>query len=205
MAAAPGGRVEMHLRDVKQTPGSSGTLSIRAVDAAGNLGPAATADIRVSDRLPTPLPGPSITRAPSATARNLPRLGSIEVAVLDELDKVHPVSGELIPSQPEGYLAANHLWNAGARRIALQAARNEFVAFQVLLRGADVADREPIRPELTFDAPAGRSPRVEFGRYQAVASRRGPLPDPIVPLDFPAVAPTDANNRQPARRGLYPA
>ena len=59
MAAAPGARVEMHLRDLKLAPGSIGTLSIRAVDAAGNLGPAATADIRVSDRLPAPLPGPS--------------------------------------------------------------------------------------------------------------------------------------------------
>ena len=59
---------------------------------------------------------------------------------------------------------------------------------------ADVARSGQVRPELTFDAPAGRSPRVEFGRYRAVASRSGPLPDPIVPLDFPAGAPTDAKN-----------
>jgi hypothetical protein len=196
MAGAPGARVEIHLPDLKLSPGSAGTLSVRAVDAAGNLGPAATADIRGSDRGSAPLPGPSTipTPFPSAPATKLPRLGSIEGAVLDELDKVYPVAGELIPSQPVGCLADNHLRNAGTRRIAPQGARNEFVAFQVLLRGADVADREQVRPELTFDAPAGRCPWVEFGQYRCVGTRRGPLPDPIVPLDFPAGAPTGTMN-----------
>ncbi len=186
----------MHLRDLKLSPGSVGTLSVRAVDAAGNLGPAATANIRVSDRLPAPLPGSATATSPARTAApsTLPRLGSLEVAILDELDKVHPVTGELIPSQPEGYPAANHLWNADARRIALQAARNEFVAFQVLLRGAGGSDRDQVRPELTFEAPAGRAPRVEFGRYQSVNSRNGPLPDPIVPLDFPTSGAKGAKN-----------
>src|SRR5262249_4943817 len=132
--------------------------------------------------------------ARGAPAKELPRLGAIEVAVLDELDKVHPVTGELIPSQPEGYLSANHLWDAGTRRIALHAARNELIAFQVLLRGADDAARHRVRPELTFDAPAGRSPRVEFGRYHTGASKNGPLPDPIVPLDFPTAATVDVKN-----------
>ena len=71
MAGEPGARVEMHLRDLKLPPGSSATLSVRAVDAAGNLGPAATAGIRVSDRLPAALPGPATatSRSPSATRR----------------------------------------------------------------------------------------------------------------------------------------
>src|SRR5262249_47439006 len=64
----------------------------------------------------------------------------------------------------------------------------------ILLRGADVADREQVRPDLTFDAPSGRSPRVEFGRYRPVASRNGPLPDPIVPLESPSGAPAVAKN-----------
>lgn len=186
MAGAPGGRVEMHLRDLGLSPGATIRLAIRAVDAAGNPGPPATADVRVSARQPAPMPGPLAPR--SATAATLPRLGSIEVAVIDELDKVHSVTGALIPSQPEGYLSSNHLWDA--RRITLQAARNEFVAFQVVLRGVDGTSRSRIRPELTFDA--GRSPRVEFGRYRPVASKKGPLPDPIVPIDAPAGSPRDA-------------
>ncbi len=197
IAGEPGARVEMHLHDLNLAPGSAPMLSVRAVDAAGNISPAATAAIRVSGRLPAALPGASKAASPppSAVSRNLPRLGPFEVAVLDELDKVHPVTGELIPPQPEGYVAANHLWNADGRRITLQAARNEFVAFQVLLRSDKLADRDPITPELTFDAPPGRAPRVEFGRYQPISSRNGPLPDPIVPLDFPASDPIGTKNR----------
>ena len=52
-----------------------------------------------------------------------------------------PSPATLIPAQPEGYLAANHLWNAASRQITLQAARNEFVAFQVLLRARELSRR----------------------------------------------------------------
>ena len=47
-----------------------------------------------------------------------PRLGTAEVAVLDELDKVHPVTGALIPAAARRAIwKANHLWVAnGARR-----------------------------------------------------------------------------------------
>ena len=85
--------------------GESATLSVRAVDAAGNLGPAATASIRVSDRLPAPLPQPPTASSPppSAATKTLPRLGSIEVAILDELDKVHPDHGRADP-RPAGGL-----------------------------------------------------------------------------------------------------
>ncbi len=54
---------------------------------------------------------------------SLPRLGGSEVAIIDELDKVNPITGEMIPSQPEGYLAANHLWDAKKKQITLHAAR----------------------------------------------------------------------------------
>ena len=106
--------------------------------------------------------------------------------MFDELDKVHPDSGELIPTQPDGYLAGNHLWDASGRRIRLHAARNEFVAFQILLRSPIPVLPESIRPQLVIDGPAGKSIRVAFGRYHTVPSRSGPLPDPIVPLDFPS-------------------
>ena len=160
--------------NTKLSPGSAGPLTVRAVDAAGNLGPAATADIRTSDRLPAPFPGPATAArpTPSGAMGTLPRLGSIEVAVLDELDKVHPVTGEFIPSQPEGYFTVNHLWNADGRRITLQAARNEFIAFQILLRGEDVADRDQVQPELTFEAPPGRGP-LAHGRAAVVAGCLG--------------------------------
>src|SRR5262249_12428694 len=79
-------------------------------------------------------------------------------------------------------LAANHLWNATARKIELQAARNEVVAFQILLRG-DI-EAGSITPEFTFAGSAGKTIRAEIGRYYPVASKHGPMPDPLVPLSF---------------------
>ncbi len=190
MAGRPGARVQMALHDLGLSPGSTATLAVRAVDAAGNVGPASKLDIRISGHRPTPLPAATRPSSAAPASAPLPRLGPIEVAVIDELDKVHPDTLAFIPVQPEGYLAANHLWRADDRRITLHAARNEFVAFQICLQGSTAAVRAGITPELTFDAPAGpsRSPRVEFGRYHPVPSKGGPLPDPIVPLDFPVAS-----------------
>jgi hypothetical protein len=176
LAGKVGERVRMHLRDLRIKPGAEVEIAVRAVDGAGNVGPAATGKVRVSDRIAAPLPG--VAPKPFAEQAPLPRLGEMEIAVIDELDKIHPESGEMIPKQPDGYLAANHLWSAKDKRIRLHAARNEFVAFQVLLRGR-VQDA---RPKLTFEGADGAKFQAVFGNYHHISSKKGPLPDPIVPL-----------------------
>jgi hypothetical protein len=182
LAGAPGGRVRAHLRDLGLKGGSDVKLSVRAVDGAGNTGPPATATVRVSSRTPAPLPGAMPDVKPASTSdAALPRLGGAEVAVIDELDKVQPVTGATVPDQPKGYFAANHLWDARARQVSLHAARNEFVAFQVVIRGRDV----DARPELTFDGPNAPRVKTAFGRYLTVGSKLGPMPDPVVPLGGP--------------------
>jgi hypothetical protein len=175
-AGKPGERVRMRLRDLDLDPGAEVVVAVRAADGAGNVGPATEARVRISDRVPGPLPG----KLPvlEVGKGELPRLGAAQVAVLDELDKVNPVSGIMFPRQPEGYLATNHLWNADDRQVRLHAARNEFIAFQVLLRGAVAG----VRPQMTFDGADGDKIRVQLGRYTHVATKQGPLPDPIVPL-----------------------
>src|SRR5262249_38602421 len=149
VAGQPGERVRMHLRDLDLKAGAKVKLAVKAVDGAGNVGPAAELAVTVSDREAKPLPGKA--GKPFIEPGPLPSLGQAEVAVLDELDKVHPVTGEMIPKQAEGYLAANHLWSARGKEVHIQAARNEHVAFQVLLRGTV----KGVRPELTF---ADKSP-----------------------------------------------
>ena len=176
LAKKAGENVRMHLRDLKLKPGAEVEIAVRAVDGAGNVGAAATAKVRVSSRIAAPLPGSA--PKPIADAAPLPRLGDAEIAILDELDKVHPISGEMIPKQADGYLVANHLWSAKAKRIRLHAARNEFVAFQVLLRGSI----KGMRPKLTFEGVDGAKIQTVFGNYRHVTSKKGPLPDPIVPL-----------------------
>jgi hypothetical protein len=186
LAAAPGARVEAHLRDLNITAGASVNLSVQAVDAAGNRSPAAIARVKVSGRQPAVLPKPKSHPERPSRAPAVPRFAGTEIAIVDELDKVHPATGAMIPPQPEDYLLANHLWDAGTQTITLQAARNEFVAFQVLLRGSSPV--ASLKPELVFDGAKAGILKVELGWYGLVPSKLGPLPDPIVPLEMPAVA-----------------
>jgi Domain of unknown function (DUF4091) len=175
LAKAPGERVRMHLRDLGRANPGELNLTVRAVDGAGNQGTEARAKVRLSTRsVERWTMGPGYTPIPAP----LPKLAGGEVAIIDELDKVQPVTGELIPGQPEVYLASNPLWYAKGRLIHLHAARNEFVGFQILLKGPIAG----AKPSLAFEGAAGSKVRVEFGRYRHVKTGKGPLPDPIVPL-----------------------
>ncbi len=186
LAGLPGMRVEMHVRDLglKQVP--SAVVAVQAVDGAGNIGPAVTATVRFLGKPGGSLPGsaPEMAHVPAAT--RLPRLGVAEVAVIDELDKVDPQTGIFIPPQPREYVRGNHIWNAAERRIRLHSARNEFVAFQVLIQGRQLGSDMGLRPELVFSGQSGATIQVACGRYQLVPTPAGHLPDPIVPLSVAA-------------------
>jgi hypothetical protein len=194
LARKPGERVRMHLRDLGLAGGAEVEIAVRAVDAAGNLGPPVRRIVTVSNHVAPKLPGrPGVL---FTKVQPLPKLGKAEVAVIDELDKVQPVSGALIPAQPTEYLAANHLWSAWNGEIELSAARNEFVGFQVLLRGAVTG----VQAELAFPA-AARGVQSSFGRYVHVATSQGPLPDPVVPLTGPFAVPTPEEKIQGQKSG----
>src|SRR5207244_3785145 len=51
LAEEPDRRARMHLRDLAVRPGSDVSLSVRAADGAGNVGPPAELKVRVSARL----------------------------------------------------------------------------------------------------------------------------------------------------------
>jgi len=178
-AGEPGQTVEMHLRDLALIPGSRHSLRIQAVDGAGNIGPAVETTIAVSDFRPQALPTSSIAQVKPDPAGPLPKLGGCEVAVIDTLDKVHPVSGAFIPPQSPEYLRANHLWNAKGRTIHLHAARGEIVNFQVLLKGQTTA---PVVPSLTGLEPLGPGLRISFAELRSVPTDAGPMPDALVPV-----------------------
>ena len=184
LAGPPGAGVQMHLRDLGLERKSAALLTVTAVDAAGNVGPSMTGTVRLLGKAGVKLPGvpPEITKVPASTP--LPRLGAGDVAVIDELDKIHPVTGELIPSQDKTYLRANHLWNAASRTISVQAGRNEFIAFQVVVQGRQLGRDVDLRPELEFNGPVEGKLERAYGRYHLVPTPVGPLPDPIVPLEM---------------------
>jgi hypothetical protein len=185
MAGRPGQRVEMHVRDLKIAPGATIRVEVRAVDAAGNVGPAASLSARTSGLKAIPLPPATIADVAPRPDLPLPNLGPAQVAVIDELDKVRPSDGSVVPASPPGHLAANHLWDAQSRKVRLAAARNEFVAFQVVARGGT----KPVRPEITWAKSSNDGVfKSKIGRFEMVNTPAGPMPDPIVPLEVPSAA-----------------
>jgi hypothetical protein len=175
-AAKAGERVELHLRDGSYRAGEKLRAAVSAVDGAGNRGPAAELDFVASSETLPPLAEASLPEWRGGGA--MPKIGKAEIAILDALDKVHPVTGSLIPSQDDGYLATNHLWSAAERRIRLHGAKNEFVTFQILVHGAI----SNLQPALTFDTKGKGAPEVQLLRCRYVPTKDGPLPDPLVSL-----------------------
>ncbi|MBM4033243.1 MAG: DNRLRE domain-containing protein [Planctomycetes bacterium] len=171
--AEPGQRVELHLRDMGVKGGESITLGIAAVDATGNVGQATTILVKLS-ATPATVPIGGEPAAKFTEAAPLPKLGGAEVAVIDPLDKVNPDSGGIIPSHDAAYLAANHLWSAKEKLVRLYAAKNEFVAFQVVLKGG----ADGVTPAVKLPEPL----KAQLLEFHNVKSRSGLLPDPLVPI-----------------------
>lgn len=171
-----GERVVMHLRDLGFKPGVEVVVRIRGVDNAGNLGKTAEGKGRVSSKVAAKLPMAKIEGFAGGQGE-LPLLSGGRVGIIDELDKVGARDGGIMGA-PEGYKAGNHLWSAREKRVRLQAARNEFIAFQVAIRGG----MREVKPTLTFGGAIGSKVKVEFGRYHLVNTKAGPLADPIVRL-----------------------
>ena len=186
MAGPAGQTVRMRLADLGLPAGQSVRLSIAAVDGAGNVGPAVSKRFRVSGQRPAALGRAPLRPFPPAQTR--PTVGKLKVAVVDLLDKVHPVSGRMIPDHPPGYLGGNHLWSGRRKLIRLQAARNEAVCFNLNLHGAAPA-------EVRMNFPRNRAIQVRLFRYHYTDTPAGPLPDPCLALKGPAVPPPAAGAR----------
>ncbi len=181
MAGGAGEKVTLHLRDLRQKAGATVTLLVRSVDRAGNLSAASKSIIKTSAQPAMIELKPPMVKPYAAIAPN-PIVAGVEIAIIDALDKVQPVTGQLIPHHDPAYLQANHLWSAADKTVRLFAARNEFVDFQILLKGKTAGttatlkfDDENIKPELL--------------RFRHVQSKSGPLPDPLLPLDAPLTLP----------------
>jgi hypothetical protein len=193
LAGPAGTWAELHLRDIGLEKAATAKLIVKAVDGAGNTGPAASVALRFAPPPAVDLRSQRFTallkESDAQVARwELPKLGGGEVSVIDELDKVNPQTGAFVPPLPKGnvYRRANHLWNASRKTIRLHTARNEFIAFQVLIEGKRLGRDVDLKPELTFTGPDAGKLRADYGRYHLVPTPAGPLPDPIVPLGVPA-------------------
>lgn len=193
-AGRSGEVVTMRLRDLAFQPGERVQFQVTAVDGAGNRGPQASLTFTVSDEKPQKLGGEALPQL--RAGGTLPRLGKAEVAIIDGLDKMHPISGVTIPPQAAEYLTCNHLWSAADKQIRLHAAKNEFASFQIVLRGV-AAD---VKPSLTFSGK-GKLPEVTFFGFRYVATASGPLPDPLVPLRGGFSVPSSENQIHGQKNG----
>ncbi len=187
-ARVPGTRLTMHLRDLSDVNAKSGTLSIRSVDAAGNRSERSTTNVTLSQRTtwvprlkPSSKDNANETQDDGSrstiTRNDIPIIDGVEVAVIDELDKVNPKTGQSVPELPKGYLLNNHLWNAETRTVQLEGARNEFIAFQLITHGpVDKFNAAVEFPGLP------NSIDVAIGRYVNITDGDKSWPDPIEPL-----------------------
>ncbi len=179
LAGKPGEMVRMHLRDLPLDPARPVTIGVKAVDAAGNVGPAATGSVRLSQFEPQALNWDVDASEAGGDRAASAQLGEIAVSVVDPLQKADAVTGAIQPAMPPGMSPnRNHLWDAAQREVTLHTARNEFVAFQIILRG----EGRGIRASLDFDDVGKGSPRAKLYRARHVATKTGLKPDPLVPL-----------------------
>lgn len=181
LAGKAGARVVMHLRDLPEGMQGEATIGIRAVDGAGNIGAVAVERINLSKRPRVATIGGEPAKmfpAVDAASAPLPSAAGVTLCIVDGLDKVQAITGDLIPPRPAAYRHANHLWSAGERRIQLHTARNEFTTFQAVIQGPARGATISVRME----NPSLASPRFRLFRGRTVASNEGPLPDPLIEL-----------------------
>jgi hypothetical protein len=182
MAGQPGGKVRMHLQDLPFKPGEQIQLTIKPVDAAGNVGPPFSKEIQLSQ-------GQKPVKLPPAKAEFWPpskeglTIGNLRIGIIDLLDKTREPPNAIIPSHPKGYQNGNHLFSAKTKTIKIQAARNEAVCFQILLQGAS----DNISVDYRFhDAPQLKTQLqqpIPVPISDSKTKKRHLIPDPLLPID----------------------
>ncbi|MFB3921822.1 MAG: glycoside hydrolase domain-containing protein [Terriglobia bacterium] len=86
--------------------------------------------------------------------------------------RVSPTTGRVIEARPDihpdyptgDFRVANSVWDAASKTISLKAARNEFIAFQVIVEVAEPVDKVDVK----FPGLAGPSGAHLEGKYAAV-------------------------------------
>lgn len=186
MAGGAGATVRMHLRDLGLGPGQNVILRIAPVDNAGNVGQATEHGFVVSNA-PMTVAIPDADPKPSKPQANAIKAGGLTIRIADLLDKIDPTNGKPIPEKAAGVSAAG-LFDLAARRIDLQAARNEHVWFQVNFEG----NAEQLDLSFVFaESDAIQTKIWQFGYVgsQAFKGQTKLLPDPLLPVKAPLIVP----------------
>ena len=177
------------------TPGETYHIFVRPYDHVGNMGDVAMTSLTLPAASATPALLDGGFPMPDATGK--PILGAPGVLnywACSELAKVNPATGNRMAdgytgSGADDYKKANAVWDSSANAIALRAARNEVVGFQLILErlvsdltGVSVSASDLIDPG-GATLPAADS--IELFKLHYVQSDGAYYPDPAIPLSAP--------------------
>ncbi|HLA39660.1 MAG TPA: hypothetical protein VJ417_06675, partial [Candidatus Glassbacteria bacterium] len=125
------------LRVMGLAPAGAIHLAVRAVDEAGNLGPVSRVQVPIPAEPDVELAIPEVS--PEAEGSEGVKAGQVlELWAVSDLTKVDPLGGGILQDGDNYELdravrAGNPIWSAAGRRVSLQAARGEVVAFQLII------------------------------------------------------------------------
>lgn len=166
-----------------EAPSGPNTFELAVMDRAGNVGPATRVQVNVPSEpaydLLAGLKPAEVTRAAPASALD----GKLTVWAVPDTAQVDPVSGKSFHRGEDR--GGNHMWDPGSRTVGLRAARNEVVAFQLVLE-ANEEQASGLSVRKGDLKGAGTIPAANIDLYRtwyAKCSDKQYHPDPCVPLD----------------------
>lgn len=181
-AGKPGTAQEIILEDLQ--PDTGYQISVRAVDACGNISAPAKTRAKSSTALEKPQPLQPV----SLPVGREPELhsGRLRAWAVPELTKVDPVSGRVFFEGGSVLRRANPVWNG--REVSLESARGEIAAFSLVLECPD-----PPLSQISVKLEPARLPfTVELYRTWYV-QEKGWQAEYAVPLDSAFSIPTRDN------------
>ncbi|MBN1808355.1 MAG: hypothetical protein JW909_04755 [Planctomycetes bacterium] len=180
-------KTTMFLYDEKPGPAA---YELAVVDRAGNIGHAASVDVDVMKDPPFDL----LDRASRPAAFSAaPKQGALVLWAVPDTAQVDPVSGASFERSDDR--RGNTVWDPASSTVHLKSARNEVVAFQLVLEPASgAASSISVRPgDLSGPAVIPAS-NIDLFRTWYVKCDDGKYhPDPCVPLDGALDIPWTAN------------
>ncbi len=179
MAEQPDDEVMMHIQDLGFGPNDQLEISVISLDCAGNRSKPFTINIALSGGLGNvDIPGSDLK---PFYVREKDLSQSVNVSVIDLLDKYLPEDRKIIPGHGIGYQSGNHIYSLKDRKVRIHGARNEDVGFQVVV----VGDLSGFTMDCLFEDEPDLQPELFLFKNVNVKGMDGEqmmVPDPLVPL-----------------------
>lgn len=181
MAQKHGEPVRMHIKDMPFKSGEKIDVAIRPIDEAGNIGAAFRTTIRLSSGAEMP-PMPELKGTAADPFHPATGIGGVKVAVVDPLIRIDPLDDAGSRAGKQRGEASDWGPLSGKREIHLYSAKNETVAFLLVMTG----EAGNIRVEYDYEGHPGLKGKLyQFGYVKSDRMKGGAdifLPDPLLPI-----------------------